>query len=86
MHRWIVKLVAFDFEVQFRKGRENGAADRLFRAELEQPQQLITTVQVLAAIFEWIKLCQATAPSAIKITEQLSSQNCHCYGYMLRGG
>ena len=59
--KWLVKLMEFDFSIEYRQGKENVVADALSRVEPLECQALITH-HIQSDMLERIKLTWSTIP------------------------
>lgn len=71
-HKLLIKLMSFDYKIEYKKGKENKAADALSRA----PQQ--ETLQAIIVIVpEWITQVLATYPADPKCKSLITKLSIH---------
>jgi len=68
--KWLVKLMEFDFSIEYRQGKENMVAYALSRVEPVECQALITR-QIQFVLLERIKLTWSTDPHLQKLISYL---------------
>lgn len=69
-HMWLSKLMGYTFDIQYKKGKENVAADALSRLSGSQLLQL-TLSQIHHGFYEELKLLWDTDPILKKIISEL---------------
>ncbi|CAA7035405.1 unnamed protein product [Microthlaspi erraticum] len=81
-HMWLSKLMGFTFEIQYKQGKENYAADALFRVTGSQLLQT-TLSQAHQGFYDSIQLLWKTDPQLLKIISDLSANpsSHHAYTY-----
>ncbi|XP_015161375.1 uncharacterized protein [Solanum tuberosum] len=72
--KWIAKLMQFHFEIEYKKGRENKAADSLSRVQLGEVSVMMIT-PVVTELFEKIKTTWETDPVLQEILTKINDPN-----------
>jgi hypothetical protein len=80
-HKWISKLLGFDFEIKYKPGKENSVADALSR---QMQYNTITTIQCEA--WEGLEAEVQTDVKLKNIVQDLISDPLSHLGYQLKGG
>ena len=71
-HMWLTKLMGYTYEIQYKQGKENHAADALSRVTSSQLLS-ITLAQAHEGLFDSIQLLWQTDPHLAKVISELQS-------------
>ncbi|XP_071735106.1 uncharacterized protein [Rutidosis leptorrhynchoides] len=79
--KWLPKLIGLDYEIQYKKGNENGAADALSRIEERVQLFNICATSIMSDVYERVKLSveQDVDLQLIKSKVQLQDPRYHNY-------
>ena len=75
-HRWVGVLASFEFELEYQKGLENGAADALSRVPIRHDHRTVRSLME-GAVMGTLSRCEAQVSDALRKEHKLLRKEAH---------